>query len=94
MSDNVGNVFAGVISSVAEWGIYVELVENKCEGMIPMREIDDDYYFLDEKNYCIEGRRYHRRFQLGDEIQVRVTRADLDKKQLDFALVNKYGKTK
>jgi ribonuclease R len=87
MSEFVGKTFAGVISSVAEWGIYVEVKENKCEGMIPIREIADDYYFYDEKNYCLEGRRHHRRFQLGDELQIRVTRADLDKKQLDFALV-------
>ncbi|MDR2853821.1 MAG: ribonuclease R, partial [Prevotellaceae bacterium] len=93
MSENVGKTFAGVISGVVEWGLYVEITDNKCEGMIPIREIGDDYYFLDEKNYCLEGRRHHRRFQLGDEVQIRVTRADLDKKQLDFTLVNTENKS-
>jgi ribonuclease R len=86
MSQYIGKDFEGVISGVTEWGIYVELVENKCEGMIPMRELDDDFYVFDEKNYCIVGRRFHKKFQLGDELTVRVARANLDKKQLDFAL--------
>jgi ribonuclease R len=86
MSENVGQIYNGVITGVVEWGIYVELTENKCEGMIPIRDLDDDYYFLDEKNYCLEGRHRHRKFQLGDEIAVRIARADLDKKQLDFTL--------
>ena len=89
LADKVGEVFEGVISSVNSWGIYVELIENKCEGMIPIRDLNDDYYFLDEKNYCIEGRRKHRKFQLGDSLTVRVVRADLEKKQLDFALAGK-----
>lgn len=86
MAQYIGKDFEGVISGVTEWGIYVELVENKCEGMIPMRELDDDFYVFDEKNYCIEGRRLHKKFQLGDELTVRVARANLDKKQLDFVL--------
>ncbi len=86
MSEHIGQVFDGVISGVTEWGIYVELVENKCEGMIPIRDLDDDYYTFDDKNYCLDGRRYHKRYQLGDELTVRVTRANLDKKQLDFVL--------
>ncbi|MDR1652929.1 MAG: ribonuclease R [Prevotellaceae bacterium] len=85
LADNIGEVFDGVISGVTQWGIYVELIENKCEGMIPIRELDDDYYMLDEKNYCLEGRQKRRKFQLGDNISVRLTRADLDKKQMDFA---------
>lgn len=84
MSDRLGQVFDGVISGVTEWGIYVELVENKCEGMIPMRDLDDDYYAFDEKNYCVVGRRHHRKYQLGDEITVKIAKANLDKKQLDF----------
>lgn len=84
MSAHLGEVFDGVISGVTEWGIYVELVENKCEGMIPIRDLDDDYYAFDEKNYCLVGRRYHRKYQLGDEITVRIAKANLDKKQLDF----------
>lgn len=84
MSAHVGHVFDGVISGVTEWGIYVELTENKCEGMIPIRALDDDYYTFDEKNYCLVGRRFRRKYQLGDELTVRVVKANLDKKQLDF----------
>jgi len=87
MSDRIGQTFDGVISGVTEWGIYVELIENKCEGMIPIRDLDDDYYTFDDKNYCLVGRRYHKKYQLGDEITVKVTKANLDKKQLDFVLV-------
>jgi len=86
LTDKIGETFDGVISGVTEWGIYVELTANKCEGMISIRDLGGDFYFLDEKNYCIEGRYKHRKFQLGDQIRVRVTRADLNKKQLDFAL--------
>ena len=84
MADRIGQVFDGVISGVTEWGIYVELTENKCEGMIPIRDLDDDYYAFDEKNYCLVGRRYHRCYQLGDELNVKIAKANLDKKQLDF----------
>ncbi len=87
MAAHLGQVFDGVISGVTEWGIYVELIENKCEGMVPIRELDDDYYTFDDKNYCLVGRRYRRKYQLGDEVTVRVARANLDKKQLDFVLV-------
>ena len=86
MAQHVGQVFDGVISGVTEWGIYVELIVNKCEGMIPIRDLDDDYYSFDDKNYCLVGRRYHKKFQLGDELTVRVAKANLDKKQLDFVL--------
>jgi len=86
MSEHIGQVFDGVISGVTEWGIYVELIANKCEGMIPIRDLDDDYYTFDDKNYCLVGRRYHKKFQLGDELTVKVARANLDKKQLDFIL--------
>ncbi len=86
MSERIGQVFDGVISGVTEWGIYVELVENKCEGMLPIRDLDDDFYSFDEKNYCLIGRRYHKKYQLGDELTVKVARANLDKKQLDFVL--------
>ncbi len=88
MSDKVGNEFDGVISGVTEWGIYVELDENKCEGMIPIRELTDDYYYFDEDNYCLIGRRYGRKYQLGEAIRIRVWRANLMKKQLDFQLAN------
>lgn len=87
MADKIGHEFEGVISGVTEWGIYVEINENKCEGMIPMRELDDDYYEFDEKNYRVIGRRTHKIYALGDPVLIKVTRANLDKKQLDFALV-------
>ncbi len=87
MSDKVGQVFDGVISGVTEWGIYVELNENKCEGMIPIRTLSHTEYFIfNEKEYCVEGSHTGTRYQLGDAIRVIVTRADLLKKQLDFAL--------
>lgn len=86
MGQYIGQTFSGVISGVTEWGIYVELTENKCEGMVPIRDLDDDFYNFDEKNYCLIGRRHHKRYQLGDTLDVRVARANLDKKQLDFVL--------
>jgi ribonuclease R len=86
-----GEVFEGVISGVSEWGLYVELVENKCEGMIPMRELDDDFYQFDEDNYCLIGRRSRRRFQLGDALKIQVVRANLEKRQLDFKLAGEAG---
>ncbi|MGX8682964.1 MAG: ribonuclease R, partial [Bacteroidales bacterium] len=86
MQDKIGQVFDGVISGISEWGIYVELNESKCEGLVPMRDLDDDYYEFDEKNYCLKGRRNHHVYQLGDEMKVKVARADLEKKQLDFEL--------
>ena len=86
MGDRIGNVYEGVISGVTEWGIYVEINENKCEGMVPMRDLGDDYYEFDEKNYCLIGRRHHRKFSLGDPIKIKVARANLEKKQLDFTL--------
>ncbi len=88
MADKVGQVFDGLVSGVTEWGIYVELNENKCEGMIQIRELDPCEYFLfNEKEFCVEGTRTGKRYQLGDAVRVRVVRADLLKKQLDYALV-------
>ena len=87
MSEHLGQTYDGVISGITEWGIYVELNENKCEGMIPIRDLDDDYYEFDEKNYCLRGRRKKRTYSLGDAITIQVARANLEKKQLDFALV-------
>ena len=87
MSERLGQTYDGVISGVTEWGLYVELNENKCEGMIPIRDLDDDYYEFDEKNYCLRGRRKNRIYSLGDAITVKVARANLEKKPLDFALV-------
>ena len=87
MGDRMGQEFDGTISGVTEWGLYVEVNENKCEGMIPMRELDDDFYDFDEKAYCLTGRRFHKKFSLGDPIRIKVVRANLERKQLDFALV-------
>jgi ribonuclease R len=87
MSDKTGQVFEGVISGVTEWGIYVEIVENQCEGMIHIRELDDDYYEYDEECYCIKGRSNGKVYTLGDRVNVEVVKADLQKKQLDYRLV-------
>ena len=87
MSEHIGEEYDAVISGVTEWGIYAEINENKCEGMIPMRTLQDDYYEFDEANYCIIGRRRHRKFTIGDAVRIRIVRANLDRKQLDFELV-------
>ncbi len=89
MTEHLGQIYDGVISGVTEWGLYVELNENKCEGMIPIRDLDDDYYEFDEKNYCLRGRRTRRTYSLGDAVTIKVARANLEKKQLDFALADK-----
>jgi len=86
MGERIGNVYDGVISGVTEWGLYVEINENKCEGMIPIRDLDNDYYEFDEKNYCLIGRRHHQKYSLGDPIRIKVAKANLAKKQLDFTL--------
>ena len=87
MSDHLGETFQGTISGVTEFGLYVEIDENKCEGMIPLRDLEGDYYDFDEKNYCLKGRRYHHCYNLGDSVKVQVSRADLYRKQLDFKLI-------
>lgn len=84
MEDHVGEEFMGVISGIMEWGVFVELNDNKCEGMIRIRDFKDDYYLFDEKNYCIQGEKTGKVYQLGDTMMIRVKSADLDKKQLDF----------
>ncbi|MBR5332771.1 MAG: ribonuclease R [Muribaculaceae bacterium] len=88
LADHLGEVFEGVISGVTEWGLYVELNSNKCEGMVPIRDLTDDYYEFDEKNYCVVGRHTNTRYRLGDNITIQVARANLDRKQLDFAIVD------
>lgn len=88
MGDHMGQIFDGVISGVTEWGLYVELNENKCEGLVPVRELADDFYDFDEKNYCLTGRRKNVRYRLGDNVRVKVVRANLERKQLDFVLVD------
>jgi ribonuclease R len=84
MQDQIGKVFDGIISGVAEFGIFIEIIENKCEGMVPIRDIADDFYEFDEDNYCLIGRKSKKTFQLGDPIKVEIVRANLVKKQLDF----------
>lgn len=86
LSDKKDRVFEGIISGVTEWGIYVELNDNKCEGMVRLRDIDDDYYEFDEKNYCIKGHRKRKVYQLGDTVSVVIKSTDLVKKQIDFLL--------
>ena len=87
MSERLGETFKGTISGVTEFGLYVEIDENKCEGMIPLRDLEGDYYEFDEKNYCLKGRRYHHCYNLGDSVKVQVARADLYRKQLDLKLI-------
>ena len=87
MSERIGQTFQGTISGVTEFGLYVEIDENKCEGMIPLRDLEGDYYEFDEKNYCLKGRRYHHCYNLGDSVKVQVSRADLYRKQLDLKLI-------
>ncbi len=87
LENNIGNTYVGIISGVTEWGMYVELMDNKCEGMIRLRDITDDFYVLDEKNYCIVGQRKNKKYQLGDEVKVKVKKVDLSKRQIDFSLI-------
>ncbi|WP_158828243.1 ribonuclease R [Mucilaginibacter lacusdianchii] len=87
LQDNIGSMFNGVISGVTEWGMYVQIIENNCEGMIRLRDISDDFYTLDEKNYAIIGQRKKKVYQLGDEVRIKVKNVDLVKRQIDFTLV-------
>ncbi|HBZ19673.1 MAG TPA: ribonuclease R [Bacteroidales bacterium] len=84
MSSRLGQVFDGVISGVTEWGIYVEIIENQCEGMVSVRDLADDFYEYDEENYCIRGRSTGKLYTLGDRVKIEVVKADMQKKQLDF----------
>ena len=86
MVDKVGETYDAHISGIQSYGIYCEIDENHCEGMVPMRDLDDDYYEFDEKNYCLIGRRHHHKYQLGDSIRIKVARANIEKRQLDFSL--------
>ena len=86
MGEHIGECYDAHISGIQSFGIYAEIDENHCEGMIPMRDLDDDYYDFDEKNYCLVGRRRHHVYQLGDPIRIKVAKANLERKQLDFTL--------
>jgi ribonuclease R len=87
LMDKVGQIFAGVISGVSKWGIFVEISDNKCEGMVSLRDMEDDYYYLDEDNYCVIGQRHGTIYKLGDKVKIVVKRANLSRKQLDFEFV-------
>jgi len=87
LSDKIGQVFNGIISGVTEWGLYVELNANKCEGLVPMRELNDDFYEFDDKNYCLKGKHHKHIYRLGDTITVKIAQSSLQRKQIDFTLV-------
>ena len=89
MADKIGNEYDAHISGIQSYGIYCEVDENHCEGMVSMHDLDDDYYDFDERNYCLVGRRHHNKYQLGDPVRIKVARANLEKRQLDFVLADK-----
>jgi ribonuclease R len=91
LEDKIEQEFDGVISGVTNWGLYVELQGNSCEGMIPLQSMEDDYYIFDEDEYCLIGEHHKRVYRLGDKVRIRVVRANLIKKQLDFELVKSYS---
>jgi ribonuclease R len=88
LQDKLGQVFDGIISGVTEWGLFVEIVENKCEGMVRLRDLDDDFYEFDETNYCVVGTRTKNVYTMGDTVKVMVARCDLLRKQIDFKLIS------
>ncbi|MBV2228121.1 MULTISPECIES: ribonuclease R [unclassified Sphingobacterium] len=88
LQDQIGIEYTGIVSGVTEWGMYVEIEENKCEGMVRLRDITDDFYTLDEKNFAIIGQRKKKVYQLGDEVQIKVKKVDLEKRQIDFTLLS------
>ena len=88
MGDKIGEEFDAHISGITSYGICAEIDENHCEGMVPMRDLNDDYYDFDERNFCLKGRRHHHKYQLGDPVRIKVARADLEKRQLDFVLAD------
>jgi ribonuclease R len=86
--DKIGEEFYGLISGVSKWGIFVELIESKCEGMVRLKDLADDYYFLDEENYQVTGQRYGYQYKLGDKVKIRVKKIDLSRKEMDFQIIN------
>jgi ribonuclease R len=88
LKDKVGQVFDGVVSGVTEWGVFVQIIENKCEGMIPLRGLAGDFYEYEEDNYCIRGRRTGKKYQMGDPVKVEVVKVNLSRKQIDLALAD------
>ena len=86
LKERLGEVFEGTVSGVSEWGFYVELTDNMCEGLVPVRDLKDDHYVYDEKNFCLIGRSKHRRFTLGDKVKVQVAAVNMERKTIDFKL--------
>ena len=86
LAARMGQVFDGTVSGVSEWGIYVELNDSKCEGLVPVRDLKDDHYVFDEKNFCLIGRRTHKRYTLGDSLRVQVAAVNMDRRTIDFTL--------
>lgn len=87
LSERLGQVFDGVVSGVSEWGLYVEIESNKCEGLVPVRDLKDDHYVFDEKNYCMIGRRTHKRYTLGDKLKIQVAAVNMERRTIDFTIV-------
>ena len=90
MQDKIGEIYEGTISGITEWGMFVEINDNKVEGLIPLREIKEDYLIFDEELYHLIGKRSRVRFRLGDPVKIKVVKASLEQKQLDFALIWDY----
>jgi ribonuclease R len=91
LSERVGEQFDGVITGVTEWGIYVEIKANKCEGMVRLKDMSDDFYYFDEKKYCVIGRRKNKMYRLGDDVEIIVNKVDLPTRQIDFLMVETEG---
>jgi ribonuclease R len=91
LQDKIGQVFDGLISGVTEWGLFVEIIENKCEGMVRLRDLDDDFYEFDDTNYCVIGARTKKKYTMGDNVRVQVMRCDLIRKQIDFKMITGDG---
>ena len=88
MSQYLGEEFDAHISGITSYGLYCEIDENHCEGMIAIHDLEGDYYEFDERNFCLCGRRHHTKYALGDAIRVRVAKANIEKRQLDFVLAD------
>ena len=86
LAARMGQVFEGTVSGVSEWGVYVELNDSKCEGLVPVRDLKDDHYVYDEKNFCLIGRRTHKRYTLGDSLKVQVAAVNMERRTIDFVL--------
>jgi ribonuclease R len=87
LKNKIGSIYDGVISGVTEWGLYIEITENKCEGLVKVSSIKDDHYIFDEKKYALIGHRTKVSYQLGQKVKIKIQRADLERKQMDFILV-------